>query len=538
MSGPVWKKPDEVMKQMREKKKALQARFGHAATTSTSLQVVEDNLQAENSSPSSMPCSVKRKNPFRRSPAKRPKLLTITQEEQRNGTISIPNNGLFNLLHVSKTTAMDDREMVQLPPALSLFAAVTPIYQKTERCMVDWSLKTKARFTSKTQFAFSSTLKTSEEASGITGFVRCINSLSTEEWSTLDTSTNSQFHQCCLLWQYPWLPWLSLFPRDARAPVNLPSNSSVHIGLDANISNCLVNDWCESFRSLFGLLRARQCPFFYVCTHQFNVLFRAAGIGGVAETHALMTPTTRGLRDILRREDITFSMPLKKSNNQEKSDTDCLPTSENAKADEGDPDDEDGDDEDDEWINDIGLHSNLRSKLEAERLQDGGQGTSQGSYSDSLLLIEGVETQGLFNWLLNSKLCLSSTGPLAGIPPTLLSPVSFHHSTLRPLKVRQGLLKQDGENVYSVEVQGPVLPHSIVSLMKLLQTNDYTALLTSLASTKPFAAFQSPTAATSAFGKESLSDCGLDRSTLDLFCTSKTHSATEIRFVEGSFYFD
>ena len=72
---------------------------------------------------------------------------------------------------------------------------------------------------------------------------------------------------------------------------------------------------------------------------------------------------------------------------------------------------------------------------EAERLQDGGQGTSQGSYSDSLLLIEGVEIQGLFNWLLNTKLCLSSTGPLAGIPPTLFSPIAFHHATLRPLKV-------------------------------------------------------------------------------------------------------
>lgn len=72
---------------------------------------------------------------------------------------------------------------------------------------------------------------------------------------------------------------------------------------------------------------------------------------------------------------------------------------------------------------------------EAERLQDGGQGTSQGTYSDSLLLIEGVETQGLFNWLLNSKLCLSNTGPLTGIPPTLFSPVAFHQATLRPLKV-------------------------------------------------------------------------------------------------------
>ena len=142
-------------------------------------------------------------------------------------------------------------------------------------------------------------------------------------------------------------------------------------------------------------------------------------------------------------------MPLKKTGKEQDH-----KTSVNEEAVDGDPDDEDCDDDDEDWINDIGLHSNLRSKLwdkwfikifnclnlyllfrEAERLQDGGQGTSQGTYSDSLLLIEGGETQGLFNWLLNSKLCLSTTGPLAGIPPTLFSPVAFHQATLRPLKV-------------------------------------------------------------------------------------------------------
>lgn len=112
------------------------------------------------------------------------------------------------------------------------------------------------------------------------------------------------------MWQYPWIPWLSLFPRDARAPVT--SATSVQIGMDPSISNCMVNDWCESFRSLFGLLRARQCPFFYVCTHQFTVLFRAAGIGGVAEIHAILTPTTRGLRDVLRKEGSESRLAKKK----------------------------------------------------------------------------------------------------------------------------------------------------------------------------------------------------------------------------------
>jgi len=318
--------------------------------------------------------------------------------------------------------------------------------------------------------------------------------------------------------------------------------------MDPHISSCLVNDWCENFRSLFGLLRARQCPYFYVCTHQFHVLFRAAGVGAVEETHALMTPTTKGLRDILRRDDIKFSMPLRKSCHDETYQG-SLNSATTGKNHNNDVDDDEGGDDDDEdyedqWITDIGLHSNLRSKLEAERLQDGGQGTSQGSYHDSLILIEDVETQALFNWLMNSKLCLSSTGPLAGIPPTLLSPVAFHGATLRPLKVRQGLLKQDGENLYSLEVQGAVLPHCVVALMNLLQTADYKTMSTVVSSSKPFADFHSgnPGAGASAFGKESLSDCGLDAKTLDLFCSSQpfptTNANREINFKNGSFYFD
>jgi len=332
---------------------------------------------------------------------------------------------------------------------------------------------------------------------------------------------------------------MSLFPRDSRTPVTSPTASG-NIGMDPHISSSLFHDWCENFRSLFGLLRARQCPFFYVCTHQFNVLFRAAGIGGVEEIHALMTPTTKGLRDILRRDDIQFSMPLRKSSHGEMNQPENSGTSTivNNDADDDDGDDEDEDNEDD-WISNIELHSNLRSKLEAERLQDGGQGTSQGSYHDSLILIEDTETQGLFNWLMNSKLCISNTGPLAGIPPTLLSPVAFHGATLRPLKVRQGILKQDGENLYSLEVQGPILPHSVVSLMNLLQTGDYKTIFSVVASTKPFAAFQSEKSGASAFGKENLSDCGLDSKALDLFCSSQSFPTTtnEINFNNGSFYF-
>jgi len=54
---------------------------------------------------------------------------------------------------------------------------------------------------------------------------------------------------------------------------------------------------------------------------------------------------------------------------------------------------------------------------------------------ESLVYIEDSETQALVNFLLNSNLCTSKIGPMAGIPPTLLAPTAFLGGTLQSLKV-------------------------------------------------------------------------------------------------------
>jgi hypothetical protein len=53
---------------------------------------------------------------------------------------------------------------------------------------------------------------------------------------------------------------------------------------------------------ILQLTRARQCPYFYVCANSFTCLFRAAGILGFSDIHALLTPTTRGFRHMLKDE--------------------------------------------------------------------------------------------------------------------------------------------------------------------------------------------------------------------------------------------
>lgn len=165
------------MRQMRDKKKALQARFSHASTKTTTNNLDNDEALAPTSS-SSATASVKRKNPFRysvkwlyflikkcltvahldrRSPAKRPKLLTVTQDDQRNASANVDFMSMLNAPNVKADT---NKELaVELPQALSIFTAVTPVCQKVDQCPVDWSLKTRVRFTSKSPFAFSSTLK-------------------------------------------------------------------------------------------------------------------------------------------------------------------------------------------------------------------------------------------------------------------------------------------------------------------------------------------------------------------------------------------
>ncbi len=54
---------------------------------------------------------------------------------------------------------------------------------------------------------------------------------------------------------------------------------------------------------------------------------------------------------------------------------------------------------------------------------------------ESLIFVDGVEAIALFNFLVNCKSIISTTGYLAGVPPTLLSPVAFTGASLTSFKV-------------------------------------------------------------------------------------------------------
>merc|ERR1719154_674475 len=169
---------------------------------------------------------------------------------------------------------------------------------------LDWTLKSRARFTSPSSLGWTQHLSTVEEASGVTGGVRCLSLASGDH--CLDTSSNAQFHSLCLYWQHPALP-TNLFPRFTQSSCSSPASA---LTLSLDMIRALHNDWMISLQSVYQLVKARQCPYFYLLAPNFTVLFRAAGVSGAQQMTALMTPTTTGIRSALKREDIEFSMPM------------------------------------------------------------------------------------------------------------------------------------------------------------------------------------------------------------------------------------
>ena len=157
---------------------------------------------------------------------------------------------------------------------------------------LDWSLKTRIRFTSSYPFNWCSKMLGKQEARGLSNFVQ------QQDLNTDDNPTC--FQQNIMYWIHPTLPWVSLFPRltsDMKLTSKLPN-----VAENQDIADALKASWCQSFRSLFNLLRCGNCDYFYLCSAQFTILFRAAMIGGVDSTSAYVTPTTKGMREGFDKE--------------------------------------------------------------------------------------------------------------------------------------------------------------------------------------------------------------------------------------------
>lgn len=512
---PLWLKPNDLLRLRRAGKRRLQPR---------ALQPVDLNTENAAADVRKRDCVI---NPFRCASQKRSR--PENDSSQFLGRMSTPSRSSPGVqpqkLTISKVVVDSYDDETRHSLSRDSVAGNSAENDWRAQLPLDWSLKTRVRFCSPSHFPWNGSLKTCEEASGTTGFVRGVHaSQAASESCGLDSSPQARFHQHCLMWMHPHLPWLRLFPRQGGPGASKDHGTAPSFFGDPGSSAraSLQTDWCHSFRSLYQLVRARQCPFFYVCAPGFTVLFRAAGVAGIPDLHALVTPTTRGLRQALKEEGIQYSMPL--CVNQEQMDETLdgasqSPVEAKAEVQVDDP----VEDEPLEWLESLGLsQANFpslnpkKSQMEEESRED--------RRPRSLVFVERENSQALFNFLLNSRACVCPTGPLAGVPPTLLAPVAFHGATLRSLKVRQGWVKQDKRELHMVELSGPVLPSALQGLCTLFGTTQeggsFSLLTAPHAPTAAFNAYQPRMSATpAAFATEALKDCGLPSTFVQQLCS-------------------
>ncbi|KAM8703553.1 hypothetical protein ACLKA7_008214 [Drosophila subpalustris] len=548
-----WTRPDDFIKlqRLKQKKKQLAARV--SSNNNNKRPELDENdkcklLEAK--------IAQKRKNPFAKSTDGAKKQKTDDSQESSICELTTTNTSCFiretptrpppaklvlqkfdaqafaKLLHQQHAAQAEEEDDAELAAR----------QKHTSHLPMDWCLKTRVRFFCPTELP-ATQLKTSQLASGLTSFVRCFDTNHTD--STLDISDATRFNQCTYYWQHPHIPWLTLFPRSSK------ENNGITIG--ERERKALAEEWDYSFRGLFQLLRARQCPYFYLCANTFTVLFRAAGCGGRAEMHALVTPSTRGMRNALRQEGIEYSMPLKRdaasggslnsSLTEEHTNETTTKVGENcAKEGTEEKPAEDDEDDDDDWLESLGVDERelRRIKTTHERKLQAAE-MSEDFSDNSLLLIEGVECQGFFSYLLNAKSTISSVGRLAGVPPTLLASVAFPKATMQNLVPRSKKVRLDGVDYHSIDIKGLILPTFLPSVATLLcETRQmFSATLASSVNTLSFSkatqkllesspeestAPEEDIASGQVFGEQNLSECGLLPAVVGAICRTGQHA--------------
>ncbi|XP_064261474.1 protein downstream neighbor of Son [Passer domesticus] len=415
----------------------------------------------------------------------------------------------------------------------------------------DWSIKTRVLFMSSQPFSWAEHLKGQEEAQGVAQHCRAAGAAlppSVQE-PRLCSELRCAFQQSLVYWLHPSLPWLPLFPRlgaDRRM-----AGQACPWAQDEALQQVLMSDWSVSFTSLYNLLRARLCPFFYVCAAQFSVLFRAAGLAGSAVPTAALAPTTRGLRQAMRSEGIEFSLPLlEESRARRQKGSEESSEAESAEGRGGGSGEEDAgerapsDDDDDgsfSWLEEMGVQDKVKKPDTVSiQLRKEKHEVQVDHRPESLVLVRGSHTFRLLNFLISCRSLVAVAGPQAGLPPTLLSPVAFRGGTMQTLKARtaSGRARVPGgfEDAFSLELLGPVLPHALHALTLLLgpaQRGSFRALLSPH---EPSAAFNTRPAPPQEDVQQDLPACGLHPKTLEQLSQCPTLGKSSLRLLEMKDY--
>ncbi|XP_027785161.1 protein downstream neighbor of Son [Marmota flaviventris] len=415
----------------------------------------------------------------------------------------------------------------------------TPFSENTE-LPVDWSIKTRLLVTSSQPFTWADHLKAQEEAQGLVQHCRATEVTLPQSIKDpkLSTELRCAFQQSLIYWLHPALSWLPLFPRIGAD--RKMAGKTIPWSNDETMQHILMSDWSVSFTSLYNLLKTKLCPYFYVCTYQFTVLFRAAGFAGSNVITALISPTTRGLREAMKNEGIEFSLPLIEENDQKKKahGTSMGLGEEQAISDEDE-------EESFSWLEEMGVQDKIKKPdIHSIKLRKEKHEVQMDHRPESVVLVKGINTFTLLNFLINCKSLVATSGAQAGLPPTLLSPVAFRGATMQMLKARSINVKTQAlsgyKDQFSMEITGPIMPHALHSMTMLLKSSQSGSFSAGLYPHEPTAVFNIRLPLEKILDKEvvhkELTNCGLHPKTLEQLSQIPLLGKSSLRKVEMNDY--
>lgn len=242
----------------------------------------------------------------------------------------------------------------------------------------------------------------------------------------------------------------------------------------------------------------------------------------------------------MKNEGIEFSLPLIKENGHEKkvSGTSLGHGEEQAISDEDE-------EESFSWLEEMGVQDKIKKpdilsiKLRKEKHE-----VQMDHRPESVVLVKGTNTFTLLNFLINCKSLVATSGPQAGLPPTLLSPIAFRGATMQMLKARSINVKAQALSEYrdqfSLEITGPIMPHCLHSMTMLLRSSQKGSFSAGLYTHEPTVIFNICPPMDKVLDKETvheeLANCGLHPKTLDQLSQTPILGKSSLRNVEMSDY--
>ncbi|XP_039131432.1 protein downstream neighbor of Son [Dioscorea cayenensis subsp. rotundata] len=351
-------------------------------------------------------------------------------------------------------------------PSLSSGKFSSEFHVQGHRIPLDFTLKTNLRLVSSSSVKWCHSLSASPTNVGVNHFTyqfgrKKDNNLGCNPAHGL--SDDALFSNALISWVYP---------QSSLPPSLISAMAMSTVRGEIDFLSKRQQDWEDSFQSLYFMLRKGLCNIFYVYTSQFVVLFVGGNFMGKNKLscNAYVSQSTSGLRSLLRKHDICFSMPLCHAEVERASEDDLVELSEIEKR-------------------------NLGQTFLIDSLSD-----VDNSPRSLLAFIGNENVHSLYDFVLNYRFFFNS---LTGADvPLLYSPVPFQNASLSIPQVRckemkradlivssGGINREDIEAIsglssagvcYSIEVKDTILPPWVVCKICAAMSSDGRSYETSL----------------------------------------------------------